>query len=277
MLTAIGKLKSNMSDSLLCCGLDPDLAKIPDELRSLRISEEEKVLQFLKGVIDTTSAYVCAYKAQKAFFDLFSGGHDLLKAVIAYVHEVSPMTPVILDCKIGDIDNTMGVYLDNIFGRLAADGVVVNPYMGEEVMLPFVDFPEKAIVVLAKTSNPGGASVQDLVLENGLPLWKTILYQITNRWNVANNLIPVVSSTAGLDMAHTRTLIPDEMPILLAGVGAQGGSYEDLGLLLNSQRSGVFVNSSRGLLYPPRIQGEQWQEAILKATITLRNNLEHQR
>lgn len=276
-MTALDKLRSNMSETLLCCGLDPDLTKLPEEIRHRKISDEEKVFEFMKGVINVTAPHVCTYKAQKAFFDLMSGGHDLLREIIAYVRKVNPMIPVILDCKIGDIDNTMDVYLENIFGRLAADGVVINPYMGEEVMSPFINFPDKAVVVLAKTSNPGGASVQDLVLSSGYPLWMNVLDQIVNKWNVADNLVPVVSSTAGLDMAYTRTLIPDEMPILLAGVGAQGGTYNGLGLLLNSQRSGVFVNSSRGLLYPPRLKGEQWQDAVLRVTLSLKNDLDCQR
>jgi orotidine-5'-phosphate decarboxylase len=273
-MTTMEKLNNNMKKTLVCCGLDPDLDKIPQEITG---TDEERVLEFLTGIIDITKNHVCAYKVQKAFFDILDEGHDVLKKVINYIHNQAPYIPVIMDCKIGDIDNTMLVYLKNIFGELKADGILVNPYMGEEVMTPFIDYPEKAVAVLVKTSNPGGAVIQDLKLDNGQILWQKVLEMTTSSWNKAKNLIPVVSSTASMDMSAVSQLIPQETPILLAGVGAQGGSYDDLGLLLNQERSGVFVNSSRVLLYQPKKENETWQDATLRATLDLKSNLEAQR
>lgn len=263
-------------DTLLCCGLDPDMKKMPPEIIGRNTFDDEKVLTFLRAVVDVTAPHVCAFKAQKAFFDVLNGGHDVLKELIDYIHTSNPGIPVIVDCKIGDIENTMEAYIQNLFGSLQADGIVVNPYMGDDVMLPLAELADKSIVVLVKTSNPSGGIVQDVVLQDGQPLWRHILSLVVNRWNHNENMIPVLSSTVGLDMEELRAIIPDKMPILLAGVGAQGGSYADLHKLLNSEGTGVFINSSRGILYPQQSQ-QSWQSAVEKAAVELKKALNKER
>lgn len=258
-------------NTLLCAGLDPDLSKLPRAVLKNSGSAEEKVLAFLQGAVDATGPHVCAFKAQKAFFDILPGGHDVLKEIVAYVHRTQPGVPVIVDCKIGDIDNTMAAYIDNLFGKIQADGIVVNPYMGDDVIEPLIELKDKSVIVLVKTSNISGGVVQDVRLHDGRMLWQYLLDLVVNRWNRNGNMIPVLSSTAGLDMNNIRPLVPDSMPILLAGVGAQGGSYEDLSKLLNLEGLGVFVNSSRGLLYPGA--SESWQAAIEMAAITMKEAL----
>lgn len=264
-------LRMVSNKTLVCCGLDPDLSKIPLEISEQNISDEEKVFKFIRTVVDITAPHVCLYKAQKAFFDILPGGHEVLRNLITYVHEHHPGLPVVVDCKINDIDNTMLVYIKNIFGSLNADGVVVNPYMGDDTLFPLAELSDKAIIVLVKTSNPKGSLIQDLILENDFPLWKYVLSLVINRWNYNNNMIPVLSSNCDCDMTGIRALIPDNMPILLAGVGAQNGSYSNLPLLLNKNKSGVFVNSSRGILYS-NVQ-KRWRVAIEDAVILLKNNL----
>jgi len=263
-------------DTLLCCGLDPDLKKMPPEIIGRQTSDEDKVFEFLRGVVDVTASHVCAYKAQKAFFDVLAGGHDVLKKLIDYIHTSHPGIPVIVDCKIGDIENTMAVYIQNLFGLLQADGIVVNSYMGDDVVLPLVELTNKSIVVLVKTSNPSGGIVQDVVLQNGQPLWRHVLDLVVNRWNRNTNMIPVLSSTVGLNMEELRALVPDKMPILLAGVGAQGGSYANLRKLLNSEGVGVFVNSSRSILYSQQSQ-QSWQSAVEKAAVGWKEVLNKER
>lgn len=263
-------------DTLLCCGLDPDLKKMPPEVIGGNTSDEEKVFAFLQGVVDVTAQHVCAFKAQKAFFDVLAEGHGVLKKLIGYIHASNPGIPVIVDCKIGDIENTMEVYIQNLFGSLQADGIVVNPYMGDDVMLPLAELVDKSIVVLVKTSNPSGGIVQDAVLQDGQQFWRHVLNLVVSRWNRNENMIPVLSSTVGLDMDELRRLIPDKMPILLAGVGAQDGSYADLRKLLNSEGIGVFVNSSRGILYPQQSQ-QSWQNAVEKAAVELKEALNKER
>ncbi len=272
---SVEKLRLGMKDSLFCCGLDPDLKKIPTEITGS--SAEIRIRRFLEQVIDVTAPHVCAYKVQKAFFDILPDGHNLLKEVVAYSHSLNPNVPVILDCKIGDIDNTMQVYLENLFGEIGADGIVVNPYMGDDVMRPLAEYPDKAIVVLAKTSNPNGGVVQDVKLESGIPLWQHILRLTVERWNTAGNMVPVVSSTVGLNLTDVRKMIPDQMPILLAGVGAQGGSFTEISNLLNSEKSGVFVNSSRGIIYAQPKGRETWQEAVGHSALSLKEALNTER
>ena len=267
------RMKSH--NTLLCCGLDPDLKKIPPELVGKKIPDEDKVFEFLQVAVDVTAQHVCAYKAQKAFFDVLAGGHDVLKKLIDYIHTSHPGIPVIVDCKIGDIENTMAAYIQNLFGSLQADGVVVNPYMGDDVVLPLAELTDKSIVVIVKTSNPSGGIVQDVALQNGQPLWRYVLDLVVNRWNRNTNMIPVLSATVGLDMTEIRPLIPDGMPILLAGVGAQGGNYADLRNLLNSEGVGVFVNSSRGILYPQ--SQKPWRIAIEKSAVELKEALNNER
>ncbi len=184
--------------SLACVGLDPDPKKMPKSIKSS--NESVRVGNFLSEVISITAQSVCCYKAQKAFFDGLTGGHELLKETIEIVHDQYPLLPVFVDCKIGDIDNTMDAYLDNLFGKLDADGIVVNPYMGDEVIHAISKYPDRAGIVLVKTSNPGGAIVQDALMQDGRPVWEYILDLVVNRWNTACNLIPVISSTAGLDL-----------------------------------------------------------------------------
>jgi orotidine-5'-phosphate decarboxylase len=272
-MRAIDQILTQMSSkkTFVCCGLDPDLSKLPFEIQIQKISDEEKVLNFLKVVVDVTASHVCVYKAQKAFFDTLYGGHEVLRELISYVHKVYPGLMIIIDCKIGDIDNTMSAYIKTIFDKLNADGIVANPYMGNDTIIPLADLREKAIVVLAKTSNVSGDVVQDVILQNGLPLWKYILNLIVNNWNYNSNMIPVVSSTAMMNMLDVRSIIPDSMPILFAGVGAQGGNYSDFGKLLNSSGTGVFVNSSRGILYPT--SQNIWAVGVEEAVIELKDSL----
>src|SRR3989344_3397910 len=170
-------------NTLLCCGLDPDLHRLPAEILDRVGTDEDRTLQFLQVVVDVTAEHVCAYKPQKAFFDLLPGGHDVLKNIIAYIHTQHAGIPVIVDCKVGDIDNTMVAYLHNILDLMGADGIIVNPYMGDDVIQPVVNLMDKLAVVLVRTSNPGSAIVQDALMVNGRALWQRVLNLAVNRWN----------------------------------------------------------------------------------------------
>jgi orotidine-5'-phosphate decarboxylase len=278
MTNALSTLKEKMKASLVCCGLDPDWSKILAATQSESRVSRVAVLNFLMEVINVVAPHVCAFKPQKAFFDLIPDGYSVLKEVIAYIHHHFSGIPVIVDCKVGDIDNTMNAYLNSVFGCLEADGIVVNPYMGDDVILPCTKYPDKIIVVLVKTSNPNGAVVQDVKLSSGERLWEHVLELVVERWNAARNMVPVISSTACLDMQTTvRARIPDDMPVLLAGVGTQGGRHDSIRYLLDSRQSGVFVNSSRAILYPNRTPNETWQQATERAVMELKNSLNRER
>lgn len=272
-MNTIQQLLSRMhsADTLLCVGLDPDMRKLPQEILKQPLSDEEKVLAFLHGVVATTAQHVCAYKVQKAFFDLLPGGHEVLKEIIVDIHKRLPGVPVFVDCKAGDIDNTMEAYAANLFGNMGADGILVNPYMGDDVIDALAEHTDKAIVVLAKTSNPGGSIIQDVTLRSGRMLWEYILDQIIGPWNTHGNMIPVLAATAGLDMRVYRQQIPDQTPILLAGVGAQGGNTDNVRELLNEDGVGVFVNSSRGILYADT--HASWRDSVAHAAMDLKTTL----
>ncbi len=261
-------------DTLVCVGLDPDPSKMPLEMMALDLPLNERVYAFLVSVVDITADHVCAYKAQKAFFDDLKGGQDLLVKIVRYVKSNHKGIPVFIDCKIGDTENTMGAYMNHLFDRVKADGVVVNPYMGDDVFLPFYDDPEKVALVMVQTSNPSAKIVQELKLSSGEFLWEKTLDFTINRWNKKKNLIAILSSNSqDYDYRALRKTIPDEMPILLAGVGAQGVSLSVLKDLLDQRGTGVFVNSSRGILYPYPIESTEWRTRILEETVKLKDQI----
>ncbi len=178
-------------------------------------------------------------------------------------------TPVIVDCKVGETGNSMRKYREFVFDHLGADGIVVNPYMGDEV---FEDIPpEKICVVLARTSNAGSAVVQEMPMADGRPLWRHILDLAVRRWNRNGNIVPVISATAGLDFGTVRAAIPDEMTVFLAGFGAQGGDLYELPRLLDSNGGGVIINSSRDILYPRNMALFPWQVASQNAAMKARD------
>lgn len=269
----------HIKNSLVCVGLDPDPRKFPNEIQNMKnISVEQKTLLFLKDVVDITADHVCAYKIQKAFFDIYNDGHKLLHDTIEYIHAKHPGIPVFVDCKIGDIDNTMQAYMDNLFKELNADGVVINPYMGDDVFEPFITDKNKVAIVLVQTSNPNAKIVQELKLSNGKVLWEEMLELTVNRWNQNSNLIPVLSSnSSNVDFKKVRKSIPQNMPILLAGVGSQGGDEGVVRDLLNNNGSGVFINSSRGILYPYKKDDLQWRSKVLSAVDNLKQSINSMR
>jgi orotidine-5'-phosphate decarboxylase len=261
-------------DSLVCVGLDPDPVKIPLSIMNCVKRAEDGVLSFLSQVVDITHPHVCCYKIQKAFFDQFDQGHCLLKNIVSYIHETYPGIPVFVDCKIGDTDNTMQTYMHILFNQMHIDGVVINPYMGDDVLEPFQKDPQKVAIVLVQTSNPNGKVVQELKLANGRMLWEEMLDLTVTRWNQNKNLILVLSSNTSMNnYTHIRELIPQDMPILLAGIGSQGGNPAILKQLLNDNQRGVFVNSSRAILYPYSPENRLWKDEVLKAAVALKMHL----
>ncbi|MDR3125503.1 MAG: orotidine-5'-phosphate decarboxylase [Candidatus Nomurabacteria bacterium] len=262
-------------NTLVCCGLDPDLDKFPDEIQKKNLLDEAKISLFLKEVIKITNPFVCAYKIQKAFFDVYDGGHTVLKEIIHYVHSNFPNIPVLLDCKIGDIDNTMHAYAKNIFDILGADGVVANIYMGADAIEELIKYKSKTIVVLVKTSNASGSIIQDQILSNGQMLWEYVLDLLTSKYNRNENIIPVLSANAEFDAKSLRQKIPNNMPILLAGIGAQGGNLQNLKDLLNNENIGVFINSSRGILYGDKLN--TWRTTVKESVVALKKEINEAR
>ncbi len=261
-----------MQHTLAYAGIDPD----PNKINGAEGRDAETVIyDYLTSYIDQVAPHICAFKAQKAFFDLHAGGHDLLKSTIRYVHQKYPHLPVMLDCKIGDIGNTMSCYIKNIFHHLDCDGVLLNPYMGDDVFEEMSQYPDKIIGVLAKTSNPGGALIQDQILQDGSPLWMHVLSLAMTRWNKAQNIMPVLSAVDDASLLiKARQMIPQDTPILFAGVGAQGRDENAARHLFNEKKSGTFVSSSRPLMYPKTLESQSLAAAQAQAAMDLKNTLQ---
>ena len=231
------------ADSLVCVGLDPDLARLPDDLRG----DDEPLLAFNRRIVDATHDLCAAYKPQIAFYSAL-GKEAELAASIRYIRERAPAALIILDAKRGDIGNTAEAYAREAFERYDADAVTVNPYMGEDAVLPFLARPERGAVLLCRTSNPGGHDFQDLVID-GLPLYRRVAQRAATRWNRHENLMLVVGATRPQEMAELRRAHP-ELSFLVPGIGAQGGDLEGiLSAGLDAGGRGLLVSSSRAVIY----------------------------
>src|SRR5580658_9535245 len=231
------------ADSLVCIGLDPDLARLPDDLRS----DPQPFLAFNRRIVDATHDLCAAYKPQIAFYSAL-GKEAELAASILYIRERAPAALVILDAKRNDIGNTAEAYAREAFERYDADAVTVNPYMGEDSVLPFLARPERGAILLCRTSNPGARDFQDLSVD-GLPLYRRIAERAAARWNQHRNLMLVVGATYPSEMAELRRAHP-ALWFLVPGIGAQGGDLEStLAAGLDAEGLGLLINSSRGIIY----------------------------
>jgi orotidine-5'-phosphate decarboxylase len=231
------------SGSLVCIGLDPDPAKLPREFAAAG----EPFLAFNRRVIDATAEFAAAYKPQIAFYSALGKEAELV-ASISYIRERAPHSLVILDAKRNDIGNTAEAYASEAFDRYGADAVTVNPYMGEDSVRPFLARPDRGAILLCRTSNPGARDFQDLLVD-GLPLYRRVAERADQHWNEAQNLMLVVGATYPAEMAELRRAHP-ALSFLVPGIGAQGGDLDStLAAGLNSEGTGLLINSSRGIIY----------------------------
>lgn len=216
--------------------------------------------EFDKNIIDQTFDLVCAYKPNSAFYES-SGviGLESLKKTIEYIKQKAEGVPVVLDAKRGDIGNTNEAYAKAIFDDLGVDAVTVSPYLGQESLQPFLKRTDKGIIVLVKTSNPGAGEFQDLIIERR-PLYQVVAEHV-KKWNANGNLTVVVGATYPEELKKVREIVGD-MPILVPGIGTQGGDLENtIKNGLNSKKQGLIISSSRGIIFAPNPR-----EATLKLT-----------
>jgi orotidine-5'-phosphate decarboxylase len=264
-------------DSLLCVGLDPDLGKLPPEV--LRgCSPDEAVSRFLREVIQITAPVAAAYKPNKAFFDPLPNGLAVLSDICAHIRSLRPRRPVIVDCKVADTPNTMLQYDQLLFEVIGADAIIVNPYLGPDVWRSkdAVGSARRARGVLVRTSNPGAHALQDARLQDGRSLWEAVLDLVIAE-SSDYELFPVISVDRETDARRVRTRTPSEIPMFFAGVGAQGKNLGLLRWLLNRDRSGVLVGSSRAVLYPRRQGTATWEQAVEEAARATWSALQEQR
>jgi orotidine-5'-phosphate decarboxylase len=250
------------TNSLLCVGLDPELSRFPApfaerlqraEARSAGADEAraEVIFEFCRDVIDATAPFVCAFKPQIAYFAAHRAEAQL-ERLIAHIHATHPGIPVVLDAKRGDIGSTAQQYAREAFERYGADAVTVNPYMGFDSIQPYLEHAGKGVVVLCRTSNPGGSDLQFLKVD-GKPLYQIVAEKAARQWNASGELSLVVGATFPNEIARVREIV-GEMPLLIPGIGAQGGDVAATVAAgrtdsADSAGTGMMINSSRAVLY----------------------------
>ncbi len=242
------------NNSLVCVGLDSDWEKLPETVRTVEYPQ----FVFNKAIVDSTHDLVCAYKPNSAFYEyLGSEGIRQLKLTCDYIRETYPEIPIILDAKRADIGSTNKGYVSYAFDYLKVDAITLHPYLGREAIQPFLDYKDKGCIILCRTSNPGAGEFQDLMsnlstssgTRNPLPLYKYVALKVVNEWNKNGNCMLVVGATYPKELVEVRKLAGD-MTFLVPGIGAQGGDVKKtVKAGLNSKKSGLIINSSRGIIF----------------------------
>ena len=256
-------------NSLLCVGLDPDPARFPAHLQG----RPEAILEFCTQIVDATADLVCCFKPQIAYFAA-RRAEDQLEALIEHIHARHPGIPVVLDAKRGDIGSTAEQYAVEAFERFKADAITVNPYMGRDSVDPYLAYPDKGVILLCRTSNPGGSDLQFLDV-GGLKLYEHVARLVAEEWNASGNCGLVVGATFPAEIARVRALIGD-MPLLVPGIGAQGGDIAaTLAAGLSTHGAGLMINSSRAILYAG--QDENFAAAARQAALDTRDAINAQR
>lgn len=249
----------------LCVGLDSDFEKIPESARGKGV--RETIVGFNRAIIDATKDLICAYKPNSAFYEAYGDeGWSALRETIQYIHEAAPELPVILDAKRADIGNTNKGYVVSAFDHLRADAITVHPYMGGESIKEFLARKDKGIFVMCKNSNPGSGEFQDLEI-NGQPLYIHVARSFAEKWNINKNCGLVVGATYPVDIKRIRETTP-EMPLLIPGIGAQGGELEQS--VKNGKDTGgrgFILSTGRVILYASN--GSDFAEAARKKTTEL--------
>ena len=261
-------------DSFLCVGLDTDLKKIPQHL----LTEEDPIFAFNKAIIDATAPYCVSYKPNLAFYEAFGvKGLMSFEKTIKYLKEHYPTHFIIADAKRGDIGNTSAMYARTFFEEYDVDSLTVAPYMGEDSVTPFLGYDGKWVILLALTSNKGSHDFQLTEDKDGERLFEKVL-KTSQQWGNDENMMYVVGATQGRMFEDIRKVVPNHF-LLVPGVGAQGGSLEEVcqyGMIPGDV--GLLVNSSRGIIYASNgedfaeVAGEKAKELQEQMAKIMQNN-----
>jgi orotidine-5'-phosphate decarboxylase len=253
------------TNSLLCVGLDPEPSKFPGALAG----RPDAIFDFCRTIVDATAPYASSFKPQIAYFAAHRA-EDQLEQLIGHIHANHPGLPVILDAKRGDIGSTAEQYAREAFERYRADAVTVNPYMGFDSIQPYLQHEGKGVIVLCRTSNPGGSDLQFLDT-GGRPLYQVVAQLAADKWNASGQLALVVGATFPKEIEVVRGIVGD-MPLLIPGIGAQGGDVE---ATVNAGRTangtGMLINSSRAIIYAGK--GDDFEQAAAKAAMETRDRI----
>ena len=256
--------------SFLCVGLDTDLNKVPKFL----LNEEDPIFSFNKAIIDATAPYSIAYKPNLAFYECYGlKGMEAFEKTITYLKENYPQHFIIADAKRGDIGNTSKMYAQTFFKEYNVDALTIAPYMGEDSVKPFLEYEGKWVILLALTSNKGSHDFQLFEDKEGVRLFERVLTK-SQEWGTTENLMFVVGATQGSLFADIRKLAPNSF-LLVPGVGAKGGSLQEVCKYGMNKDCGLLVNSSRGIIYASadenfaEIAGEKAKELQQEMAIEL--------
>lgn len=234
----------NKNDELkfVCVGLDTDLKKIPKPL----LSSKEPIIEFNKSIIEATKQYAAAYKINFAFYEVFGAkGFELIEKTLSFI---PGDVLTIADAKRGDIGNTSEMYAKSVYEHFGFDSVTLNPYMGKDSVQPFLDYSDKLNFILSLTSNPGSSDFEKQILKDGSYIFQNVIKSV-NDWNINKNCGIVFGATNPDELKTNLTLLTD-LSVLLPGVGAQGGSFEDvIKIFSEHRRKNFLINISRGIIY----------------------------
>lgn len=256
--------------SFLCVGLDSDIQKIPKFL----LDTSDPIFYFNQRIIDTTAPYAVAYKPNLAFYESNGlEGWNSLEKTVHYIREKYPDIFLIADAKRGDIGNTSALYARTFFKTFNFDAVTIAPYMGEDSVTPFLGYPDKWVILLALTSNKGAYDFQFMVDQQGDKLFEKVL-RISKQWGNAENMMYVVGATKAEELGGIRKIVPEHF-LLIPGVGAQGGSLNEVARYGMNDQCGLLVNSSRAILYASNLPdfAEKAGEAALETQMEMKNLL----
>jgi orotidine-5'-phosphate decarboxylase len=256
---------------MLCIGLDPDPKRLPPSLQG----KPEGIFEFCREVADATADLACSFKPQFAYF-ASQRAEAQLEKLVAHLKHKYPKIPVILDSKRGDIGSTAEHYAMEAFERYGADAITVSPYMGFDSVEPYLRHTGKGIIILCRTSNPGGSDLQFLnVAPDGEPLYLHVAKLAAQKWNGSGQISLVVGATFPEEIAKVRAVV-GEMPLLIPGIGAQGGDIDatvKAGSIANKPGTGMMINSSRAILYAS--SGSDFAEAARKVAQSTRDALRY--
>ena len=256
---------SHNNNSLVCVGLDIDKEKMP---KFLFESSKHPYFEFNKSIIDSTKDLVCSYKLNMAFYEVLgTDGIELLNKTIRYIPRD---VVVILDGKRNDIGNTARKYAQTLFETLHADAITINPYLGKDGIAPFLEYKDKCSFILCRTSNASAGDFQDLIVSK-IPLYQVVAKKI-KEWNANDNCGAVVGATYPEELKTIRSILGEEIPILIPGVGKQGGDVEKtIKNGTNSKGKMAVINSSRGIIFAGA--GKDFAAISRKKAMTLRNEI----
>jgi orotidine-5'-phosphate decarboxylase len=254
-------------DSLLCVGLDPEPTRFPESWRG----DVARIFEFCARIVDATKDQVCAFKPQIAYFAAHRA-EDQLERLCGYVRRVAPDVPLILDAKRGDIGSTAEQYAREAFVRYEADAVTLSPYMGFDSIEPYLRYDGRGLFLLCRTSNPGGDDLQAQTLASGDRLFEHVARLAGGPWQRDGRVGLVVGATYPAEIARVRALAPTA-PLLIPGVGAQGGDAEAAVRAGWSEQGPIIVNSSRAVLYAGA--GEDFASAARRVACATREALAH--